>query len=48
MLILVLRFIAREYMSVPVRKPPLWHFTYSDDIYLHSYNVSKDDNFTKF
>ena len=40
-------FIA-TYMSVPTRKPPLWHFIYSDAICLHSYNVCKDDNFTKF
>ena len=35
-------------MSVPTRKPPLWHLTYSDAICLHSYNVCKDDNFSKY
>ena len=36
------------YMSMPTRKTPLWLFTYNDVIYLHSYNVCKDRNFTIF
>ena len=33
-------------MSTPLRKPPLWHFTYSDFICLQSYEVCKDCNIT--
>ena len=35
-----------RYMSGPTRKPPLWHFTHSDAIRLHCYNVLEDDDFT--
>ena len=40
--------IFQSYMSIPTRKPPLWHFTYSNVICLHSYNVCKDDKITIF
>ena len=38
----------QTYMSMPMKKPPLWHFTYSDVICVHSYNIYKDGNFTLF
>ena len=39
---------SNQQMSMPTRKPPLWHITYSNVIFLHSYNICKDDKFTIF
>ena len=32
-------------MNTPTKKPPLWHFAFSDIIFLNSNNVCKDGNF---
>ena len=35
-------------LSMPMRKPPLWHFTYWGVICLQSYDICKDGNITIF